>query len=148
MYHLISLLILLYIYLIIYRGRTKTRTEGKSKGTNRTGRAKEERRPGRRMPPTSSPVPRLSSCSVCCLKRPHHRQPLTLTPSHHHRREGQPPRPVLSDVIATISPPIDQQTAGQRLGCRSSCPPRPRPLPLFPSPPCRGASAYWRHIPR
>ena len=109
----------------------------------RKGRAKEQaeqegREPGRGMPPTSSPVPRLPSCSVCCRHRPHHRPPLTLTTSHQQpgREEGRPPRPLLGDAIAThchhlatTSPPIDQQTAaGQRLDGLPSFPPRPLPL--------------------
>ena len=88
-----------------------------------------------------------------------------LTTSHHHRMEGRPPRPILGDVIATTSPPIDQQQGRASTVCHSA-----RlvlvlfPVPIFlqmvrgvqrasqgraipsssprrPSPPCRGASA-------
>ena len=49
---MIAIILYYYTYLIIYREKTK-QEEGK-----------EEREPGRRMPPLSSPVPRLSFCSV------------------------------------------------------------------------------------
>lgn len=110
----------------------------------RYGKAKEqteqeEREPGRRMPPPSSPVPRLSFCSVCCLYRPHHRQPLTTSPACvSEQGEGRADTSFTSGRchrhhLATTSPPIDQQpaTTGQRLDVLPSCPPRPRPLPLL-----------------
>ena len=71
-------------------------------------------------------------------------------PSHQQpgREEGRPPRPLLGEAIDS-----DQQRQGSASGCRSSCPPRPRPLPLCQvvrvgrrashggrsPPPCRGA---------
>ena len=61
---------------------------------------KEEREPGRRIPPTSSPVPRISSVpsaasTVHTIASGHL---LTLSQKE---REGRPPRPLLGDVIAT-----------------------------------------------
>ena len=94
-----------------------------------------------------------------------------LTTSNYHRRDGRPPRPLLGDAIATTSQPIDQQPDGQprRLSVilpassssPSSSPPSggegraesqpgraiPSRSSCRPSPPCRGASAYWRTPP-
>lgn len=69
------------------------------------------------MPPPSSPVPRLSSCSVCCptvhtIASAH---PLATSHKQPGREEGRAPRPVLGDTITTprhTSPPIDQQPQG------------------------------------
>ena len=108
----------------------------------RYGKAKEqteqeEREPGRRMPPPSSPVPRLSFCSVCCLYRPHHRQPLTTSPACVSAQgEGRAATSSASGRCHRhTSPPLrhrstsSQQTAGQRLDGMTSCPPRPLPRP-------------------
>ena len=119
------------------------------------------------MPPTSSPVPRLSFCSVCRLHRPHHLQPLTTSPPSNQqteREEGRPPRPVLGDVIATHRHHL---ATGQQQGRADIFPPLPHRLvggegrvdhqpgrailsrsPRRPSPPCRGASAYVRTPPK
>ena len=53
-----------------------------------------------------------------------------LTTSHHHRRDGRPPRPLLGDAIATPR----QQPEGQRLDSLPSSPPRPRPRLSSPFP--------------
>ena len=90
------------------------------------------------MPPTSSPVPRLPSCSVCCLHRPHHRQ---RSPLRHHRTSNQDEREgghlvglwaMSSPHLATTSPPIDsdQQRQGSASPRLPSCPLRPLPRPL------------------
>ena len=72
------------------------------------------------MPPTSSPVPRLSSVpsAASTVQTIASRSPLRPLLSSLMERDGRPPRPLLGDVIATTSPPIDQQpaTTGQRLG--------------------------------
>lgn len=124
------------------------------------------------MPPPSSPVPRLSSVlsAVLTVHTIANRPPLR--PLSQKGREGRPPRPLLGDVIATPRHYLgsDQQPQGSASGCRSSCPPRPRPLPLRqvvkvgrrasqggrsppahpvdPLHPCRGASEYMRTPPR
>ena len=64
-------------------------------------------------------------CSVCCLHRPHHRQPLTTSPPSHQqpaRDDGRQPRPVLGDVIATTSPHLaaDRPTTSSRAAPRRS----------------------------
>ena len=53
-----------------------------------------------------------------------------LTTSHHHRRDGRAPRPLLGDAIATPR----QQPEGQRLDSLPSSPPRPRPRLSSPFP--------------
>ena len=139
------------IYLIIYRERNKASRRGKSKGTNRAGRERTRAKDAADIFASSS----LPFRSVCC---PH-----------------RPPRPVLGEAIATTSPHLatDRQAAnkkaGQRLGLSgilpasssSSSPPSggegraasqpgraiPSRSPCRPSPPCRGASAYWRTPP-
>ena len=58
-----------YIYIIIYRGKTKA---SRRKGRERT-RAKD----AAAIFASSSPL----FCSVCCIHRPHHRQPLTTSPA-------------------------------------------------------------------
>ena len=102
-------------YLIIYKEQKQTGKEGKKRKRNRR-----ERGTGQRMPPPSSPVPRLSSVpSAASPSAPSPAaHPLTLTTSHQQpeREEGRAPRPVLGDAIATTSPPTGQQpTEGRRL---------------------------------
>lgn len=63
-YYCISYVSYYIIYLIIYRERNKASRERKNKRANRAGR---EREPGRRMPPTSSPVPRFPSVPSAVL---------------------------------------------------------------------------------
>ena len=63
----------------------------------------------RRMPPTSSPVPRLSSVPSAALTV---RTIASGSPSHPvapSERDGREPCPALGDVIATTSPPISKQ---------------------------------------
>ena len=121
---IIAIILYYYIYFIIYRGKTKA---SRSKGRWRT-KAKDAADLFAR----SSPL----FCSVCCSHRPHHRQPLT--GSHHQQRRGKSGHParLWVDAIATTSPPIDQQPAGQRivlsvilpaypLFCSVCCPHRP-----------------------
>ena len=72
-------------------------------------------------------------CSVCCLHCPQHRQTLTPHPlaTSPRVREGRSPRPLLGDVIATTSPPIDQQQGIASTVCH------PARLVLFPVPSSR-----------
>ena len=121
------------------------------------------------MPPTSSPVHHLSSApsaastvlTIASRSPPH---PLATSP---RVREGRSPRPLLGDVIAT---PRRRSTSSRASPRRSAILPAssssPSPLPgcegraaskpgrailsrssCRPSPPCRGASAYWRTPP-
>ena len=75
------------------------------------------------MPPTSSPVPRLSSVLSAVLtvrtiaSRSCSHQ---IAPAHKEGKSGQAAE-TLGDVIATTSPPINQP--GQRAGRRSVCHP-------------------------
>ena len=100
---MIAIILYYYIYLIIYRGKTKA---SRSKGRGRT-KAKDVSDLFAR----SSPL----FCSVCCPRRPHHRQPLI--GSHHQQRRGKSGHParLWVDAIATTSPPIDQQPEWQPL---------------------------------
>ena len=100
---MIAIILYYYIYLIIYRGKTKA---SRSKGRGRT-KAKDVSDLFAR----SSPL----FCSVCCPRRPHHRQPLI--GSHHQQRRGKSGHParLWVDAIATTSPPIDQQPEWQSL---------------------------------
>ena len=120
---------LLYLHLIIYRERTKASRAGKEQ----TSEQNRKRETGRRMPPPSSPVPRLSSVpsDVFTVHTIASRSPHRPLVSALREREGRPPRPVQGDAIATTSPPHRQRTAatGHRLDVLPSCPPRPRPLP-------------------
>ena len=148
------LVLVLFLH-VVRKGRAKEQTE------------QEEREPGRRMPPPSSPVPRLSSApsDVFTVHTIASRSPLRPLVSALREMDGRPPRPILGDVIATTSPPIDQQQGRASTVCHSA-----RlvlvlfPVPIFlqmvrgvqrasqgraipsssprrPSPPCRGASA-------
>ena len=128
------------------------------------------------MPPTSSPVHHLSSAPsaastvlTIASRSPHH--PLATSP---RVREGRSPRPLLDDVIATPRhhlatdrPATSSDRAAHRRSAilpTSSSSPSPLPgcegraaskpgrailsrSPCRPSPPCRGASAYWRTPP-
>ena len=90
-----------------------------------------KREPGRRIPPTSSPVPRLSSVPSASptVHTIASRSPLRPLVSSLRERDGRPPRPVLGDAIATTSPHLaaDRPAEGQRLDGLPSCPPRPLP---------------------
>ena len=124
------------------------------------------------MPPTYSPVPLLSFCSVCCLHRPNHRQPITTSPaSVSAQGEGRAATSSSSGRChRNTSPPHRQRPAatGHRLDVLPSCPPLPRPRPFLvlflqvvrtgqrviqggeihcrsscrPSPPCRGVPGH------
>ena len=121
---------LYYIYTLLYIEKERKKT-GQVRAEEQA-EEKEEREPGRRMPPTSSPVPRLSSApsaastvlTIASRSPPH---PLATSP---RVREGRSPRPLLGDVIATISPPIDQQGIASTV-CH------PARLVLFPVPSSR-----------
>ena len=117
---MIAIILYYYIYLIIYRGKTKA---SRSKGRGRT-KAKDVSDLFAR----SSPL----FCSVCCPRRPHHRQPLI--GSNHQQRRGTDGHLVQFWAMQSpphrhTSPPIDQQK-GSASFCLSSCPPRPLPRPL------------------
>lgn len=163
-YYYISYVSYYIIYLIIYRERNKASRERKNKRANRAGR---EREPGRRMPPTSSPVPRFPSVPSAVLTVHTIAQGKGGHPVRFWAKPSPPPR----HHLATTSTPIDKQTAGQRLGLSgilpasssspSSSPPSggegraasqpgraiPSRSPCRPSPPCRGAFAYMRTPP-
>ena len=74
------------------------------------------------MPPTSSPVPRLSSVpsAASTVHTTASRSPLTT--SHHHRMKWRPPRPLLGDAIATTSQHLaaDRPTTSSRAAPRRS----------------------------
>ena len=136
----------------------KEETGRRNKGTKRKGteRAKRIGRTRAKNPANLFARSSLLFCPLCCLHRPHHRQPLTLSSGHTLTRAGRgPPRPAL--VVIPLR--HHRATAGNRDG-RTSCPPRP-PLPARlvcdegradhqpgqgipsrspcrPSPPCRG----------
>ena len=99
---LLYVVLLYYIYTLLYIGKKK--------------RQKEERanwkKTGRRMPPTSSTVPRLSSAPSDVF-------------TVHTIASRAPPRHRRTSSKQTAG----QQTAGQRLDGMTSCPPRPLPRP-------------------
>ena len=92
---------------------------------------KEEREAVRRMPPTSSLVPRLSFCSVCCLHRPHHRQPLT--PSRYRKRKGKDGHPVRFWAMSSphLATPRHRLTSNQTGSTSAVCHPAHLVLVLF-----------------
>ena len=106
---------------------------GKSKAADETGR---EREPGRRMPPPSSPVPRLSSVlsAVLTVHTIASRSPSPRRTSN--QGEGRAATSSSSGRSHRhTSPPIDQQAAKsskKRLDGLPSSP--PRPLPRLSSP--------------
>ena len=129
----------------------------------------EEKELGRRMPPLSSPVPRLSSApsDVYTVHTIASRSPPHPLATSHRVREGRPPRPVQGDAIATPRHHIasEQQPQGiastfchpARLvqflfhpsggeGRAASQPGRATPSrsPRLPSPPCRGRPTSTR----
>ena len=141
---------LYYIYTLLYIKKEQKQEEGKGERT----RAKD----AAAIFASSSPL----FCSVCCLHRPHHLQPLThhyvapspkgraATPSasgrcHRHtspatrraatRAVGQPPSLVL--VLASL--PLFQVVRGVQRASQGRA--IPSSSPRRPSPPCRGASA-------
>lgn len=83
MYHLISYLIFIIYTLLYMEEEQKQEQKGRAKG--QTERAKEERGPGRRMPPTSSPVPRLASVPSAALNVH------TIASAHHLARSQHRP---------------------------------------------------------
>ena len=139
---------------------------------NRKGKRRERTRAKEAADLFASSSPRL--CSICCPKRPHHRQrsppcPLATSP---RVREGRPLRPVLVDAIATprhhlaTDRPANSRAAPRRSAILPASSPSSSPLPggegmaasqpgraipclspCRPSPPCRGASAYLRTPP-
>ena len=91
--------LILYLALVI---RTLLYIERKNKKSREKGTDETEReRTMAKDAADLSPVPRLSSVpsDVFTVHTIASRSPLTT--SHHHRREGRPPRPLLVDVIAT-----------------------------------------------
>ena len=113
----------LYRYIILH---TLLYIEKKQKQAE----GKEEREPGRRMPPPSSPVPRLSSAlsavfTVCTISS---RSPLRPLLSALRDRDEVAASSASGRCnrhhIATTSPPIDQQpaTTGHRLGLSAILP--------------------------
>lgn len=69
------------------------------------------------MPPTSSPVPRLSSApsDASTVHTIASRSPLPALLSALRDRDGRPPRPLMGDAIATTSPPHrHRSTSSQR----------------------------------
>ena len=99
-----SRLVLVLFLQVVRKGRAKEQTEN------------EKREPGRRMPPPSSPVPRLSSgpSDVFTVHTIASRSPLRPIVSAIRERDGRPPRPILGDAIATTSPPHRQRTAASK----------------------------------
>ena len=98
---------------------------------------KEEREPGRRMPPPSSPVPRLSSAlsavfTVCTISS---RSPLRPLLSALRDRDEVAASSASGRCHRHTSPPHRQRTAatGHRLDVLPSCPPRPLPR-IYPPP--------------
>ena len=83
--------------------------EGKSKGANETEREGTRAKDAAAIFASSSPL----FCSVLCLHRPHHRQPLTISPGHTLAKGtgGHLVRfwSMSSPHLATTSPPSDQQ---------------------------------------
>ena len=106
---------------------------GQSKRANETGRERTRAKDAAAIFASSSPL----FCSVYCLHRLHHRQPLTTSPACvSDQGEGRAATSSASGRcnrhhIATTSAPIDQQpaTTGQRHDGLPSSP--PRPLPSF-----------------
>lgn len=106
----------------------------------------EEKEPGRRMPPPSSPVPRLSSVpsAASTFHTIASSSPLRQLLSALREKDGRTPRPLLGDAIATTSPPHRHRSTSSRAAPRrfailpaSSTSPPSSPVPLFcllPSP--------------
>lgn len=86
------------------------------------------------MPPPSSPVPRLSSApaDVFTVHTIASRSPLRPACASAQGEGRAATSSASGRCHRHTSPPIDsdQQRQGSASGCRSSCPPRPRPLPL------------------
>lgn len=95
------------IYLIIYRERNKASREGKRR--QQTGQ--EEREPGRRMPPTSSPVPHFPSVPSAVLTVHTIAQGKGGHPVRFWAKPSPPPR--------HTSPPIDKQPPDSRAAPRA-----------------------------
>lgn len=98
------------IYLIIYKEKKQTGKEGKKRKRNRR-----ERGTGQRMPPPSSPVPRLSS--VPSAASPSAPSPaLNTSPSHREiGRAGTLPR-----LWVMLSPPPRHRSTSKQKRCRPS----------------------------
>lgn len=104
------LAIILHTLLYIKKEQKQT---GKGKSANGTA----ERGTGQRMPPPSSPVPRLPSVPSAVLTVRTIASSLPPHPIAPSGRNGRAPCPPLGDVIAATSPPIaQQQTEGQGFG--------------------------------
>lgn len=90
-------------YLIIYKEQKQTGKEGQKRKRNRR-EARNRAKDAAAILASSSPLFR----SVCCLtvRAIASAQHLTQSP---RERKGGHPAPALGDVIATTSPPIDQQ---------------------------------------
>ena len=103
LFMLLYVISLYYIYTLLY-------IEEKTKASRSEGRWRTKAKDAADLFARSSPL----FCSVCCPRRPHHRQPLT--GSHHQQRRGKSGHHarLWVDAIATTSPPIDQQPDGQR----------------------------------
>lgn len=98
LYVLLFVVSLYYIYTLLYIGKRKRQTEEKANGNGREDRRTKRKEPGRRMPPTSSPVLpfRLP------VPRP---RPLPLRQVVRGRAESQPGRAILSSSSRRPSPP-------------------------------------------
>ena len=90
---LLYVVLLYYIYTLLYIGKRKRQTEERANW----------KKTGRRMPPTSSPVPRLSSVpsAASIVHTIASRSQLRPLVPALMERDGRPPRPLLGDVIAT-----------------------------------------------
>lgn len=158
------------IYLIIYKERTKANRKGRGKRK----RNRRERGTGQRMPPPSSPVPRLSSVPSAVLTvrtiattSPPFTQPgqrgqgfglsvilpplaCVLLPAASFRLPRSPLFVLISSARSclTFRPPLPARLVGGE-GRAGHQPGQaiPSRSSCRPSPPCRGASAYCQPIP-
>lgn len=111
---------LYYIYTLLYIGKKKRQTEERANG----------KKTGRKMPPTSSPVHRLSSApsAASTVRTIASRSPGRTT----NKGEGRAGTLPGSGWMPS-PPPRHRSTSNQTVsaaGCLSSCPPRPLPRPL------------------
>ena len=161
---IICCIIILYIYLIIYRERTKVNRASQSRrASRREGRERTRAKDDADLFARSSPL----FCSVCCLHCPHHRQPLTPSPARNIAKgEGRTVTPSASGRCHHHTSPATRRAAPRQSAILPASSSSPSPLPgcegraaskpgrailsrssCRPSPPCRGASAYWRTPP-
>lgn len=128
----------MYYYIIPYyiegkgKGRKKQKEREEQKERRGT-KGKEPQRRGKRGTRARDAAyifarSSLSFCSVCCLHRPHHRQPLTIPPGHTRTESG---RGTPARLWVMSSPPPNQQPAagGDLLPASSS---GSSPLPSLP----------------